>query len=208
MSLKRTAYIFAFALIVVVAFYVATIFRHAINEGIRMRAYGKLSQLKLAMSNYEIVNNSLPLREVRSKSGKRTFSWMVEILPYFEQKELYEMIDLESGWNSDANHSAIQSGQDFWTWVCDDGYFPCPINSKDSIWDTETGVPTSVLNEYCESIALVSVPVEHVHPLEPFSITESELIRLLENGKLVFFIDCCGNYGNVELERGVLAFNR
>ncbi len=173
-----------------------------------MRAYGKLSQLKLAMSNYEIVNNSLPLREVRSKSGTSTFSWMVQILPYFEQKELYEMIDLESRWNSDANRMAIQSGQDFWTWVCDDGYFPCPINSKDSTWDTETGVATGLLNDNCESIALVSVPVGHIHPLEPFSITESELIRLLENGKRVFFIDCCGNYGNVELERGVLAFNR
>ncbi|MEM7477454.1 MAG: DUF1559 domain-containing protein [Planctomycetota bacterium] len=208
MSLKRTAYIIISASILIAAIYAASIFRYAVNEAIRMRAYGRLSQLKLAMSNYETVNQSLPLREVRAESGAITFSWMVEILPYFEQKDLYEEIDLESDWNSDENRSAIQSGEVFWTWVRDDGYFPCPIDSKNSIWDTETGTANGLLKDNCEAIALVSVPLEHVHPLEPFAIREPELIRLLEASKRVFFIDCCGNCGDVELEVGVLVFKR
>ena len=208
MSLKRTIYITIIASIAAVTLFTASILWNAFDDGVRMRVYSKLRQLQLAMSNYEFANHSLPNREVRAESGAITFSWMVEVLPYFERNELYERIDLESGWNSDANRMAIQSSNDFWTWVCQDGYFPCPIDSNVSVWNPETGVAKGFLNDNCDSIALVAVPIEQIHPLEPFSISEVEMIQLLEGGERVFFIDCCGNYGIVELVSGVLSFNR
>jgi Protein of unknown function (DUF1559)/BlaR1 peptidase M56/Type II secretion system (T2SS), protein G len=74
-----------------------------------MRAQGmnNLKQIGLAIWNYENVNKHLPPAAIRDKNGKPLLSWRVAILPYLEQKALYDEFHLDEPWDSEHNKALI-----------------------------------------------------------------------------------------------------
>lgn len=68
----------------------------------------RLRQLGLAMFNFESVTNALPPQALTDKAGKRLLSWRVLILPYLDQKELYEQFHLDEAWDSPHNLALLE----------------------------------------------------------------------------------------------------
>ncbi len=69
----------------------------------RISSTCRLKQLALAMHNYHDTNGSLPAEAIRDEQGRPLLSWRVAILPFIEQKELYDQFKLDEPWDSPNN---------------------------------------------------------------------------------------------------------
>lgn len=173
-----------------------------------MRAMGSLNQLRLSLEIHESVHGLPPNREFRGLSGSPTLSWLAAVLPYVEHRNVYDELDLNSSWDSSENSMALKIGRDYWTWFCTDGYFICPLDDKLSIWDNKTGLPRGTLSDNPSAIALIAVPIEGVHPLQPYVITMDKLKMLLKENSAAFYIDCSGHYDLIRLVDDSVRFER
>ncbi|MDA0660267.1 MAG: DUF1559 domain-containing protein [Planctomycetota bacterium] len=63
----------------------------------------KLKQITLAALNHESAKQRFPAGCVVDGTGQLLHGWMVQLLPYLEQADLYPKIDLRQAWNSEAN---------------------------------------------------------------------------------------------------------
>ena len=63
----------------------------------------KMRQIALAMLNSESAKRSFPAYAIFDADEKPLLSWRVQILPYLEQKELYEKFKLDQPWDSPHN---------------------------------------------------------------------------------------------------------
>ncbi|MEA1951452.1 MAG: DUF1559 domain-containing protein [Planctomycetota bacterium] len=61
----------------------------------RMQCSNNLKQVGLALMNYESAQKMFPPGGLPSEMGGNGLSWWVRILQYSEQKDVYEMLDLE-----------------------------------------------------------------------------------------------------------------
>jgi hypothetical protein len=69
----------------------------------------KFKQILLAMHNYYDVYKMFPPRdEVRDKEGKTGLSWRVHILPFVEERRLYEEFHLDEPWDSPHNKALVE----------------------------------------------------------------------------------------------------
>lgn len=71
-----------------------------------------LKQIMLAIHTFEGNYKKLPPQALASKDGKKLLSWRVLLLPYIEQKELYEQFKLDEPWDSDHNKKLISKMPD------------------------------------------------------------------------------------------------
>jgi len=74
----------------------------------RMQAGNHLKQLSLAMQNYHDAYNALPPAVVTDASGKPLYSGRVLLLPFMEQKPLYDRFNKNEAWDSPANQVLSQ----------------------------------------------------------------------------------------------------
>ena len=69
---------------------------------IRTQSMNNIRQLCLAMHNYHSVHGHFPPAVIVSENGKR-HSWRIELLPYLEQKALYDSYRFDEDWDSPHN---------------------------------------------------------------------------------------------------------
>ena len=69
----------------------------------RHQTANNLKYLGIAMHNYHDTYGSLPPAVVTDSDGRPLYSWRVLLLPFMEQKRLYEKFDLSQPWDSDTN---------------------------------------------------------------------------------------------------------
>ena len=67
-----------------------------------------LKMIGLAMHNVVSEGQRFPPAAIRSKDGKPLLSWRVAILPYVEQKPLYEKFHLDEPWDSPHNKTLLK----------------------------------------------------------------------------------------------------
>jgi hypothetical protein len=67
--------------------------------------------MMLAMHNYPDSFNHFPEGTVPNEKlePEERLSWMVSILPYMDQAPLYNMIDMEAGWEDDENDKPLHT---------------------------------------------------------------------------------------------------
>lgn len=70
---------------------------------------GHVGQLCLGLRNYESVHGRLPPAYTTDANGNRLHSWRTLILPYMEQHQLYESIDLTKPWDDPINAAACNT---------------------------------------------------------------------------------------------------
>ena len=77
----------------------------------RTQSMNNLKQLGLAMHNYHDTYTKFPEGTIPNENLKpeQRLSWIVSLLPYFEQAALYDRIDMKKGWNDDANATFTQA---------------------------------------------------------------------------------------------------
>ncbi len=67
----------------------------------------QIRKLAIAMHDYHNEHNRLPNVAIFSKDGEPLLSWRVQLLPYLNQKELYEQFKLDEPWDSEHNKKLI-----------------------------------------------------------------------------------------------------
>lgn len=184
----------------------ASLVRHALVEAIRMRTYGRLSYLRLALANYEYAHGVLPPRQLADENGGVQFNWLVSVLPYIEQGHLQSTLDLSNSWDTPHNLDVAQSNSSFLDFITRDSYIACPLDDEESIWNPLTGLPNGQLNESPSSIVLIAVPMNGIRLFEPLSISKDELRVIALNGKQSFFIRSDGKCGFVQVAKGRVEF--
>lgn len=83
--------------------------RSAREPARRNQCLNNLKQIALALSNYESAHGAYPPAYTVDAEGRPLHSWRTLILPYLEQKALYESIDLAKPWDDAANAAAYNT---------------------------------------------------------------------------------------------------
>jgi len=177
------------------------------HAAVKSSARGRLAQLHLSLMNYESAHGRLPSRHSLDSSGEPAFSWLALVLPFWEQPSVLDQLDTTKSWNAPENAQAVNLGETFWDWYRQDGFFACALKGDHSIW-ADDGEPRGDSTELANSIALISVNVGDVHPLQPFFVTEDQLEAILADGGEALFIAADRASGEVHLKGGKLVFER
>jgi type II secretory pathway pseudopilin PulG len=75
----------------------------------RSQSTNNVKQIALALHNYNDTYGSFPPAVVTDANGKPLYSGRVLLLPYLEQKALYDQFDLTQPWDSPQNNTISQS---------------------------------------------------------------------------------------------------
>jgi prepilin-type processing-associated H-X9-DG protein len=73
----------------------------------RNQSMNNQKQIMLALLNHESATSALPAHAIYSADGKPLLSWRVKILPYLEQRALYDQFRLDEPWDSAHNKALI-----------------------------------------------------------------------------------------------------
>lgn len=73
------------------------------------QCFNNLHNIALALHSYESDHQVFPPAYTVDADGKPLHSWRTLILPYLDQKSLYDRIDLSKAWNDPVNAEAFQS---------------------------------------------------------------------------------------------------
>jgi prepilin-type processing-associated H-X9-DG protein len=84
----------------------------------RAMCVNNLKQIALALLTYERAHGTLPPAYTVNSKGVPLHSWRTLILPYLEQRSLYQTIDLSKPWNDPANANARETAV---------SVFRCPV---------------------------------------------------------------------------------
>jgi Protein of unknown function (DUF1559) len=71
------------------------------------QALNNLKAIGLALENYHQDHGRFPPSVVYNPEGRPLYSWRVLILPYLEQKDLYDNFDLNEAWDSPRNRQLL-----------------------------------------------------------------------------------------------------
>ena len=94
------------AVLIVLGLVIAALTRWVLwarSEALASQAQCPLNQLELAMHNYHEEYGCLPPAYVADASGRPIHSWRVLLLPFVEQRELYEQYDFSESWDGPNN---------------------------------------------------------------------------------------------------------
>jgi prepilin-type processing-associated H-X9-DG protein len=101
-----------FGLVLVIGLLIALFLpavRSAPEAARRAQCSNNLKQIALALGNYESTYHFLPPAYTVDAKRKPLHSWRVLILPFLEQRALYDKIDLTKPWNDPANKEAYEA---------------------------------------------------------------------------------------------------
>ncbi len=83
--------------------------RRARPAAFRAQCKNNLKYIGLALHNYHDVYHTFPPAYTVDANGKPLHSWRTLILPFLDQTELYQKIDLSKPWDDPANAEAFKS---------------------------------------------------------------------------------------------------
>lgn len=189
-----------------VAVWLVSIVNRARHEAMRMEILGRLSQLNLGLSNYEILNGELPKINLSQKDQTLRDHWMVYVLPIIEQSELHTKLKLDVRWSTPQNVEAVESNRSFHEFATRFGYMVCPLLAEESIWHPEDGSPIGRIDDNPDTILLVAIPLKKAKPFEVPFVTKPQLLGLLQEDKEVFYIRCNREYGQASEVAGEVMF--
>ena len=67
----------------------------------QMQSSNNLKQFALAMHMYQDAKKHFPPAVLYGPDGKTPYSWRVELLPYFDEKALYDQYHFDEPWDSE-----------------------------------------------------------------------------------------------------------
>lgn len=183
----------------------------------QISAYGRLSQMRLALLLYEDEHGSLPPPTLRDEQGNPSHSWRTLILPYLGGHKFPPIPDLTQPWDSAINRNLIDGIPiDRWVWF-NGGHTTISSPPATHIlayvdsntnWVASSNLPSEATNQPPAAVLLIWVPTSNVHPLQPGDITELEVRQRVEAGEELLFIAAGegSSYGLVSIEAGKLVF--
>jgi prepilin-type N-terminal cleavage/methylation domain-containing protein len=171
--------------------------RRAPEAAKRMSCTNNFRQIALALNNYESEYKSFPPAYTVDSEGKRLHSWRTLILPYLEQTQLYQSIDLNKPWDDPVNANARATAVP--SYCCPSFVRPTQVNANDAASDQYTvylglvGESLALrsdkrrrLKEFTDGVAstmlVVEANVDQAVPwMSPFDMDEAMLVKLVGN---------------------------
>ena len=101
--LRRRAVFATYAVVAILVALLVPSVEHAREAARRSSCNCNLKQLGLALQNYADVYKCFPPAYVTDAKGNRMHSWRMLLLPFLEQKPLYEQYDFSEPWNGPHN---------------------------------------------------------------------------------------------------------
>jgi prepilin-type processing-associated H-X9-DG protein len=169
------------ALVVVLAALLLRAMRAAREAARRAQCIKQMMELGVAMHNYHALYGSFPPAYLADEDGKPMHSWRVLLLPWLEEKGLYDQYRFEEPWDSPHNMAIGKMIG---------GYFRCPSVSEGVNLETNymmiVGSETisdgasvtqfrDITDGYSHTILLVEVANSGVHWLEPRDLDASQM---------------------------------
>jgi prepilin-type processing-associated H-X9-DG protein len=77
------------------------------RAGFRMSSQNNLKQMAISLHNYHDVEMSFAPGLIAARDGQALHGWQTLILPYHEQKPLYDTIDMAKPWNNPSQKQAF-----------------------------------------------------------------------------------------------------
>ncbi len=71
----------------------------------RAQCTNNLRQISVAMMQYEMTHGCLPPAYTVDKQGRRLHSWRMLLLPYLDEKALYDQVRFDEAWDSPHNRA-------------------------------------------------------------------------------------------------------
>lgn len=139
----------------------------------RAACCNNLRQLALALLNYHETYGAFPPAYVASKQGRPMHSWRVLILPYINQRGLYERYRFDEPWNGPHNRQLVKECPALFRCPADQSAPPGRTNyvavvGPDTAWPGATG---RTLDQFPDGLArtlmLVEVTDASISWLEP-----------------------------------------
>lgn len=87
---------------------IAPAVQSARTAALRTQSANNLKQIMIALHSYESANNQLPSAVVRDPKSGMERSWRVEILPYLNRQDLYDLYRKDEPWDSVANQEVLK----------------------------------------------------------------------------------------------------
>ncbi|MCU0719739.1 MAG: DUF1559 domain-containing protein [Pirellula sp.] len=88
--------------------FIAPAVQSARMAALRTQSANNLKQIMIALHSYETANNYLPSAIVRDPKSGMERSWRVEILPYLNRQDLYDLYRKDEPWDSIANQEVLK----------------------------------------------------------------------------------------------------
>jgi hypothetical protein len=102
-SLRTLLVIVVVAILVAIGSWLCVAVPEARDAAIACRAQSHLNQLQLALCNYHDMHGCFPPAYLTDTKGAPVHSWRVLILPFMEQKSLYDAYRFDEPWNGPNN---------------------------------------------------------------------------------------------------------
>lgn len=131
-----------FVVIAIIALLVAFFLpatRTAREAARRMQCSNNLKHIGLALHNYQEVYGTLPPAYLPDAEGRPMHSWRVLILPYLEQKSLYEKYRFDEPWNGPNNRQLMNQIP---------AVFRCPSVARERVGSRAKEEDHAVLTHY------------------------------------------------------------
>jgi prepilin-type processing-associated H-X9-DG protein len=155
----------------------------------RSQCNNNLKQIALALHNYHDVYKCFPPAVITDKQGRPMRSWRVAILPFMEQKALYDQYDFNQPWDSPRNRPLDNTPMPVYRCPSDPG-----LNSTETNYvmiagkGTVGGLPNEavtfaqITDGTSNTILVVEVVGTGIQWMEPKDLSIDELSGRLNDG--------------------------
>jgi beta-lactamase regulating signal transducer with metallopeptidase domain len=138
------------------------------------KSMNNLKQMALAMHNYHDKAKHFPPAVIMGPDGKTPHSWRVELLPFLEEKALYDAYRMNEPWDSPANKKILEQMPDVFRSPYDDpkstnsGYYV--ITGPGTLFDGTKGIAISAIKDGTSNTLLVVESKQNIPWTKPEDI--------------------------------------
>jgi type II secretory pathway pseudopilin PulG len=156
----------------------------------RSQCKNNLKQIALALHNYASDFGALPPASTVDVDGNPLHSWRTLILPYLDQRALYETIDLSKPWDDPANAAACKSVVQ--TYYCPSNpdlpdhttYLAC-VGSNACFRSTQSRPLSEITDGASQTLMVIEVPLDRAVPwMSPNDADEALVVGIGPESKL------------------------
>ena len=150
----------------------------------RAQCTNNLKQIAIALQSYESAYHALPPAYTVDASGQRLHSWRTLILPYLEQKPLYDTIDLSKAWDDPANAEASKASVPAYRCPSADGppnhtAYLAIVASNGALLPAKPRALSEITDNHGETLLVIEVDFPHAVPwMAPTDADETLLLSL------------------------------
>lgn len=149
-----------------------------------------LKQIALALHNYHDFYEAFPPAYTVNENGQRLHSWRTLILPWMEERLLYQKIDLSKPWNHPANAEAFKTAPH--TFRCPSFELPADsttylavVGENACFHPTKPRAISEITDGTSNTLMVIEVPVKQAVPwMSPQDADEQMLLMISQHDEL------------------------